>query len=341
MENITEDQLTHGAVPDPRDDRDFIYEKTFGAAQLVTDQEWQAGYNIEKEIGMNLRPNNQWTSYSCVGQAFAKYTSVLNFIETGVWDEVSPKAIYSQITLGYGQGAYMRDAASLIVDWGSVFNKIVDYLRENGTTDENWMMDKTWLTPAIATMAKILQSKEYRLVTSNGIDAFARAIKDGHGVVLGVTGINNGTWTSTYPMPPKLTDPQGQMWGHAIFAGRFRINNGKKEIGVLNSWGNIGENNTGWQWLGEEWFADEGRWIFNPWVLIDKPNNEVNNNNNMILKKEIGKPDIWLIIEKNKTKINITDMPSFTALQENFTEVPSLSGYAENGSIIWLDRKIN
>lgn len=54
------------------------------------------------------------------------------------------------------------------------------------------------------------------------------------------------------------------------------------------------------------------------------------NEKNMILKKEKGKNDIWLIIEKNKTKINITDMPTFTPLCEDFVEVDNLDEYSEN-----------
>lgn len=65
--------------------------------------------------------------------------------------------------------------------------------------------------------------------------------------------------------------------------------------------------------------------------------------NNMILKKEDGNPDIWLIIESNKTKINISDMPSFIPLNQSFQEVRagSLDKYKENGSYLWIDRKIN
>lgn len=64
-------------------------------------------------------------------------------------------------------------------------------------------------------------------------------------------------------------------------------------------------------------------------------------NKDMVLKKEKGKSDIWLIIESNKTKINLTDMPTFAAMNEDFEEVTSLAGYMEYGSLIWLDRKIN
>lgn len=61
----------------------------------------------------------------------------------------------------------------------------------------------------------------------------------------------------------------------------------------------------------------------------------------MIIKKEKGKPDLWLIIESNNTKINLADMPSFAQLNEDIVEVDSLNEYTENGTYLWIDRKIN
>lgn len=61
----------------------------------------------------------------------------------------------------------------------------------------------------------------------------------------------------------------------------------------------------------------------------------------MVIKKEKGKPDIWLIIESNKTKINLADMPSFIPFNQEFEEVDNLDAYTENGSFLWLPRKIN
>jgi hypothetical protein len=338
-----EKKIKSGAIRDELDKRDLIYEKTLGAGEIITAKEWEDGYDIENVLGIKLNPNDQSSSYSCVGQAFSKYAAVLDFIETKTWDEHSAKAIYSQITLGYGKGAYLRDGAKLIVDWGSIFENIVKSYKNDGTTDETFMIDKSWITPEIIEMAEVLQSKEYRLITGLGIDYFARAIKDGFGMVAGVEGTDNGTWRSTYPVPPTLDTHQNKLWGHAIFCGKFRIKDGKKQIGFLNSWGKIaGEN--GWQWLGEEWFANDNRFIFNPWVLIDRPNNLINN---MVFLKEKNSPNIYAINEEQKLKMLIVDMDSLVALGRitglgiDFKEVDSLDGYADFGTSVWVDRTIS
>jgi hypothetical protein len=167
-----------------------------------------------------------------------------------------------------------------------------------------------------------------------GIDYFARAIKDGYGMVAGVEGNNNGTWTSQEPKPPLPETPQGQLWGHALYFGKFGIDENGKYIECLNSWGNIG--NQGWQKLRENWFANSNRWVFNPWVLVDKPNYK-----NMTFKKEKTGKDIYLVNEEKKTKIMIIDMSTLAALGEMFEEVDSLAGYADAGTLAWFERKIN
>lgn len=283
----------NGAVEDKKDSRDYIFESGLGAGQVMTDQEWEEGYDIEKVLGYKIKPKNQYSSYSCVGQANAQYKAILDALETGVYTEQSAKAIYSQISIGFNQGAYLRDGAKLLVDWGSLFESRVKSYKENGTTDESWMISKDWLTNDLTKEAKELKGSDYKLITGLGIDYFARAIKDGHGCVIGVTGTNNGTWSSTYPKPPLEDTPQNKTWGHAIYAGKFKIVNGKKYIGVLNSWGNVGEE--GWQWLGEEWFQNNNRWVFNPWVVIDQANNNNNMSTAKILKdKNSSAVGIWL-----------------------------------------------
>lgn len=283
-------EITNGAIKDLKDDRDYVYEAGLGAGPVMTDKDWQEGFDIENIVG-KLTPKNQYQSYSCVGQAYSQYKAVLDAIEESKYSEQSAKAIYSQISLGYAQGAYLREGAKKLVDWGSLLEKRLKSYKDDGTTDETFMIDKSWLTEELTKEASSLKGKEYKLITGNGIDYFAKAIKEGKGCVIGVTGINNGTWTSLYPKPPKMTDSQSQTWGHALFAGRFRLKDWKKEIGILNSWGDVGDR--GWQWLGEEWFADEGRWIFNPWVIID--NNNKNMSTSKILKDRNSKAvGLWM-----------------------------------------------
>ena len=287
-------EYVNGAIPDSKDDRDYIFETGLGAGQIMTDEEWKQGFDIENILGYKIKPKNQWTSYSCVGQANSMYKGILDSIEEKKYTEESAKAIYSQISLGYGKGAMLRDGSKKLVEWGSVDESLVKSYRDNGTTDETFMLEKDWLTPEITEIAKKYKGKDYKLITGIGIDYFARAIKEGNGCVIGVNGTNNGTWTSVYPRIPLDTTPQSELWGHAIYAGKFRIKDGKKEIGILNSWGEIGENKTGWQWLEEEWFNNNGRWIFNPWVVIDQSNNKNMSTSKVLKDKNSSAVGIWL-----------------------------------------------
>jgi len=99
-----------------------------------------------------------------------------------------------------------------------------------------------------------------------------------------------------------------------------------------NSWWNLG-----WlQKLRENWFADDGRWIFNPWTIVDKPNDI-----NMILKKIKWQSNIYLINEENKTKTMIIDMSTLSALGWSFTEVDNLNNYKDNWTMVFVERIIN
>lgn len=309
--------IQNGAIKDPRDDRDFVFEKTLGSGEVMSDKEWKEGYDIEKIVG-KIPHKNQWTSYSCVGQAYSYYIAVLNAIETGKLDIVSAKAIYSQITLGFAKGAHLRDGAKLAVNFGSLLESVVKSLRDNGTTDEAFMIDKSWITPEVVEMAKTLQAKSYYLIRGIGIDYFARAIKDGYGMVAGVEGTNNGTWTLREPQPPTSQTPQNQMWGHALYFGKFGVDEKGKYVECLNSWGNVGDN--GWQKLRENWFVNEGRFIFNPWVLIDKPNNS-KNNMKLVKSTDSTNTTVFLIDELGQRRVFFNE--------KHFNSVAPALGLAE------------
>ena len=340
MENNLEEQLGHGCERQPEDERDFIFEKTLGAGVVMTDEEWKQGYDIEKEIGFKLPIKNQMTSYSCNGQAWSYYVAVLNAIETGKLDIVSAKAIYSKITLGYGLGSYLRDGGKLVTEFGALLENIVKSHKPDGTTDETWMIDTACITPEITEMAKILQAKEYRTIKGLGIDYFARAIKDGKGMVAGVEGTNNGTWSTNEPKRPVDDTPQGQLWGHALFFGKFGIDEKGKYISTPNSWGTRNEidglHPDDWQKLREDWFENNNRWVFNPWTLLDAPNNK----NMFTFKKLKGDKNIWICNEAKKTREVFLDMVSMVFFTDTFEEVLTLDDYKIYGTNATIERVI-
>ena len=279
--NLDEEILGKGAIRDIEDPRDLPYEPIFSAAPPVTQQEWQAGFDIRSKLGLSRLPiKNQFSSSSCVGQAFSYYGAILNLAETGVYNEFSAKSIYSQIRLPQG-GAFFRDGAKLMVDFGSLLELTIKSYKSDGTVDEQFISEKNWITPELIEMAKVFQSKEYRLINGIGIDVFAQAIRDNNGVVFGVEGVNNGTWNNLQPVPPSTNSD----WAHALYGVGFGINSqGKKTIYTPNSWGD--RFGGAMQEITEDYFVNNNRWIFNPWVLVDKSNSSNESMTNARIVKE-------------------------------------------------------
>lgn len=269
-----ENQLGHGANRDLADVRDYQYDHlVLGAPQF----DWRVGYDIELALGFKLPVKHQNGSLSCVGQATATLAYVLNAFELQTLygygerlqkaiPELSAKSIYSQIAL-FGGRAYIRDAMKLLVNYGVNREIEVPSYYDGRPPTERFIAETSWKNDELKLLASNFKAKEYRTIrSSNSIDLVAEAITMNGGVILGVDGENNGTWTSKFPVPPLTTE-----WGHAMYAGKARLINGKRYIGVLNSWGeDIGEN--GWQWLGEEWFTSGH--VFSPWTVVDTANTE-------------------------------------------------------------------
>lgn len=299
-----------GALPQPEDKRDF----TFAS---VAPFDWELGFDIElllgyrqvckdineffgpagiegwgvlryKEIVKEVREKNippflipiknQGGSYSCTAQAMSYLVSILNFIETGKWFEVSARDIYAYISLGYGKGAFLRDACARAVDPGAADEELVpsyNYVQTTNGRVRNPMSETEYLikpeeTEAIKNARKLLQGKEYRVIYSGGeqkMDDIAWAMMMNFGAYFAVRGENNGTWAGEYPAPPKTPT-----WGHAILGGKAGLVNGQKTLGFVNSWGNqIGIN--GWQKLQKNYFINlpNGQeLVFDPWTLTDK-----------------------------------------------------------------------
>ena len=267
-----------GAAPDPEDKRDLQYnEIAMGAAPV----DWEKGYDVEKVIGKTIKRKNQNGSSSCVGQGWSFYLAVLNAIETGRYDEVSAKSIYSQIFLG-GGGAYIREGAKLAVNWGALYEDALPSYDNGEPPTEAFITDKSWKTPAMDELAKTLQSKEYRVISGVTMEMVATAIRDNYGVVGGVSGGNNGTWGTFEPKPPVKTE-----WGHCIYYGKFGIDKLGKYIATPNSWGTFGKPDAlhpdGWQKLREDYFRSGVQ--FNPWTLTDKPNFAVSPETEKLIKK--------------------------------------------------------
>lgn len=295
MELIKEEQLKHGALVEDRDERDYCYEAL--GTRPLTDEDWAKGFSIEKEVGYTIPVKNQFNSYSCVGQAYAYYLAVLKSITNKTeYKEVSAKSIYSLIALTFSNGAYLRDGAKSITEVGAMWEEALISYTEFGISNEPWMRDKSWFTEDVKDIMALLRTQDYFRVTTYTIDGFAKAIRDGHGMVAGVEGVNNGTWKTSEPKPPTLETPEGQIWGHAIYFIGYGIDEKGKYIEVINSWGkDCGDN--GKQKLREDWFKmyENGRvFLFAPWLLIDKNKIMTNDTAKILKDKNSSAVGIWL-----------------------------------------------
>ena len=332
-----EEKLFKWCIPDPIDERDYVYwaEKPI---TFLTEEEWNKWYRIDKELWITIPVKNQDKSSSCTGQWTSYYTWILNFIETWKYIDVSAKAIYSQVTLGKNKWAVIRDAIKLIVTWWAVYNSVVPSNEKDWSCSEDFIIDKSWLTPEITELAKILQSKDYKSISWYDIETFAAAIKENHWVVSWVTWTNNWTWYSISPEPPTTSTAQRDLWWHCIFFGWYGKDSKWKFIWILNSWWEeVGEK--WWQKLYINWFWNEWRWIFNPWTLQDKPNINLDN---MTYKQIKGDKNIWACNEDTKIRSMVVDMTTLEFLtQWKFDVVDSLDWYKIYWTLILAERVID
>jgi hypothetical protein len=244
-------QFNTGAIRTPEDPRDFKYGEQIGFSTEPFD--WEKGYDAEKDFKIKVK--NQNGSFACGGFAMSSYAEVL------FGTEKSPKFIYAPIKAPSG-GSSIHALMTRLRDVGACDEKYcISFPNGQPPTEAHMVNDIT--KEAIENASKY-KSSAYAFV-GKSFDEMARAIRDNQGMILGITGQDNGSWLSPFPKPPTLGG--SSYWNHWVFALKARTRNGKKEIGFLNSWGNIGEN--GIQWIGEEWL--NWLWGMATMVILDEP----------------------------------------------------------------------
>lgn len=243
--------VANAAIPDRYDSRDYKWHEVgFGLPPF----DWQRGYDVETELqaafklpNFRLTPKDQDGSGSCGGQAWATYAAVIEGIATKSYEERSAKYVYAQ-TFVPGGGSRGRDNAEVYRTQGIAREAILTSYDGGNPPSEAFMERSIDITQAVRVDALLDRSLSYASVPYD-IDTIAQSVQACHGVILGITGSNNGTWNSTNPLPPKQGDT---FWYHWIYAGKARVSNGVKYIGCLNSWGTAA-GDAGWQWLSEDY----------------------------------------------------------------------------------------
>lgn len=259
-----------GAVKDRIDPRDYQYaEMSAGAAPF----DWSKGYDIEATLGVKMPVKDQDGSGSCGGQAWAYYMAAIEAAATSTYEERSAKFIYSQ-TYVPPAGSNGRDNCNVCIKQGSAREAVLTSYNNDQPPTEAFMERAQDITDAVRYDASSAKALNYANVVPN-IDLIAQAVRDNYGVVIGLTGSNNGTWGSAFPQPP-INTTTDQRWYHWLYVGKAKVINGKKFIGVLNSWGTaVGEQ--GWQWISEDYFnitlANDyhGGSIWQVWTMVYNP----------------------------------------------------------------------
>jgi hypothetical protein len=269
---MTEEQIVSGAIPDRIDTRDYQYSEYSGKSSIPFD--WDKGYDIEIELKRQVKPKNQGPSYSCGGQAGGMYINIVGEFVNGDIGERSAKFPYSQVYQSNG-GSSMRDILNIFQKQGAGLESMCPSYENGNPPSIEFMKRSQDITDECRKEAKLDTLFSYEGVSID-IDSFAQAIRDNQGMVFGVTGQNGKDWLSAFPLPPEKDN-----WHHWLYAGKAKMINGKKYIGVLNSWGDtVGDR--GWQYISEDYFTakvDGYPPIWSAWTIV------VNKNNNGLIRK--------------------------------------------------------
>src|SRR5882672_2924408 len=118
---LTDFGKTTGGIQDREDNRDFQYSEVAFAS---TPFAWDAGFDIEMKLGVQLPVKDQGDSFSCGGQAWAQYAGVLEAISSGTLKERSAKFFYAQ-TYQKGGGSTGRDNASIFINDGAARESVL------------------------------------------------------------------------------------------------------------------------------------------------------------------------------------------------------------------------
>jgi hypothetical protein len=241
MHDIT--QLGKGAKRAPADQATPKFRHAFAALPPV---DWTVPFSCPEPIS-----NDQNGSSSCVAQAWSYYHEQLRPEK-----RFSRRDIYAQISLGFGQGAYIYDGHEFIINKGQATR---DEVPDPAPETEAGMLDKTGITAAKEASDKELAG----LTVSLDINQWAAAIRACKGIVGGLEGTNAGWADLANPTPPA---PNSAEWGHALYFFGYHLHDGRKCVIAKSSWGTAG--NTTVHHIKENYF--KSGFMFNAYTLAPK-----------------------------------------------------------------------
>lgn len=246
MNNITENNHGTGGIKVSRN------EMVASFGEVVADSpvfDWNKGFDIRTKVNLSLKDQNG--SGSCGGQASSYLTEAVSGTES------SARSIYAKCFVP-GGGSSEQGLMNTIMNIGvSTEKEVTSY--ENGQPPSEVFMETDYPAQPI-----VLRGTRPVYVNIS-FDEMAVAILQNKGIVIGISGQNNGTWLSNSPVAPNLPPHDHSFWNHWVYAGFAGMVDGKKKIGFKNSWGNVGDN--GWQFLDESWTP----YIWCAWSMLYQP----------------------------------------------------------------------
>jgi len=240
-----------GAIPIPLSIKDY---------RLITSVKLPEKFSVREHI---TDIKNQGSSGSCVAQSFAYYAEVLNKIETGKFEGLSARDIYSLIYIE-PMGAWLKDGASKICKSGVIPEAKAPSYENGNPPSEKFMRSRENITQSTINEGLQFIAQKYLTWDSNNVEKFKQAIFQGHGAVCAFGG-NNYCWQNAEILVPEITD-----WWHAVYLTGY--NDKDKVFEFVNSWG-VEWGFNGFGLLPYEYI--EKGFATNPLTLIDLPNDTV------------------------------------------------------------------
>jgi hypothetical protein len=241
---MDESKLSHGVVSKGKIKR--AIRRATRAKLLPT--AGAAPFNWQPIVLPSLTIKNQFNSSSCGGQAGSYWLEIVDRRLDHTDIQFSAKSIYAPIAYPQG-GTTVYALEQQINKLGANFESDVPSYYPDTTTDEKFMIDKSYQTSELANKAL---RDAFRVSVSVPIDieSMAQAIQNSGGVIIEVQGQNNGTWYSATPKPP--IKGNGEIWAHFVNGSSAGLLNGQKALAFSNSWGTQAGQG-GWQYFTEEY----------------------------------------------------------------------------------------
>lgn len=193
-----------GALKDKIDPRDYSAEELMGVAPSDVPT-FAQGYDVVERLWSDMPNKNQYRTFSCVGQAWAHYKQILQFLDNGDKVELSAKSIYNPIAFP-GKGSYIRAGGMRTIDYGVNLESDIP-----GDKDESAMTKKFDFT-LFGEKALYYRNATIAMLNTQDFDVIARMIYQNNGVVAG--------WD-----------------GHCMFFKGYGIMQGKRYLKTHNSYG--------------------------------------------------------------------------------------------------------